>query len=140
MATLTVGTENSAPIDLHYTDQGAGRAVVLIHGWLLSGRAWEKQVPALVGAGYRVVTYDRRGFGQGSTTWRSPPPPRRRARWIASPRGACTDFRADLAKVTVPTLVIHGDSDPTHPATPSSRISSGLTGVSPRRREPERMS
>lgn len=69
MATLTVGRENSAPIDLHYTDQGAGRPVVLIHGWLLSGRAWEKQVPALVDAGYRVVTYDRRGFGQSSQPW-----------------------------------------------------------------------
>ena len=66
MARLTVGTENDTPIELHHEDAGAGRPVVLIHGWPLSGRAWEAQVPALVDAGYRVVTYDRRGFGQSS--------------------------------------------------------------------------
>jgi len=66
MARLTVGTENDTPIELHYEDAGAGRPVVLIHGWPLSGRAWEAQVPALVDAGYRVVTYDRRGFGSSS--------------------------------------------------------------------------
>jgi len=69
MATVTVGTENSTPIDLYYEDHGAGRPVVLIHGWPLSGRSWEAQVPALVDAGYRVVTYDRRGFGQSSQPW-----------------------------------------------------------------------
>lgn len=69
MATLTVGTENDLPIDLHYTDQGSGRPVVLIHGWPLSGRSWERQVPALISAGYRVITYDRRGFGQSSQPW-----------------------------------------------------------------------
>jgi non-heme chloroperoxidase len=69
MATVTVGTENSIPIDLHYTDHGAGRPVVLIHGWPLSGRSWEHQVPALIDAGYRVITYDRRGFGQSSQPW-----------------------------------------------------------------------
>ena len=66
MARLTVGTEHDTPIELHYEDAGAGRPVVLIHGWPLSGRAWEAQVPALVDAGYRVITYDRRGFGQSS--------------------------------------------------------------------------
>jgi pimeloyl-ACP methyl ester carboxylesterase len=66
MARLTVGTENDTPVELHYEDVGAGRPVVLIHGWPLSSRAWEAQVPALVDAGYRVVTYDRRGFGQSS--------------------------------------------------------------------------
>ena len=69
MPRLTVDTENLTPIDLHYTDQGAGRAILLIHGWLLSGKAWERQIPALVDAGYRVVTYDRRGFGQSSQPW-----------------------------------------------------------------------
>jgi non-heme chloroperoxidase len=69
MPTVTVGTENDLPIDLHYTDQGSGRPVVLIHGWPLSGRSWERQVPAFVQAGYRVITYDRRGFGQSSQPW-----------------------------------------------------------------------
>ena len=69
MAALTVGTENGLPIEIHYTDQGAGRPVVLIHGWPLSGRSWESQVPALVEAGYRGSTYDRRGFGQSSQPW-----------------------------------------------------------------------
>ncbi len=66
MAFLQVGNENSAPIELYYEDHGSGSPVVLIHGWPLSGRSWEKQVPALVEAGYRVVTYDRRGFGKSS--------------------------------------------------------------------------
>lgn len=69
MASLTVGTDNTTPIELHYEDVGAGRPVVLIHGWPLSGRAWENQVPALVDAGYRVITYDRRGFGESSQPW-----------------------------------------------------------------------
>ncbi|MEO7746668.1 MAG: alpha/beta fold hydrolase, partial [Actinomycetota bacterium] len=66
MATLTVGTEGTTPIELHFEDVGAGRPVVLIHGWPLSGRSWENQVPALVEAGHRVITYDRRGFGESS--------------------------------------------------------------------------
>jgi pimeloyl-ACP methyl ester carboxylesterase len=69
MPKLTVGTENSAPIEIHYQDYGTGRPVVLIHGWPLSGRSWESQVPALVGAGYRVIAYDRRGFGRSSQPW-----------------------------------------------------------------------
>src|SRR5260221_11356650 len=66
MPQVTVGQENSADIEIHYEDHGAGQPVVLIHGCPLSGRAWDKQVPALLEAGYRVITYDRRGFGQSS--------------------------------------------------------------------------
>lgn len=56
-------------IELHYEDFGSGQPVVLIHGWPLSARSWEGQVPALVAAGYRVISYDRRGFGQSSQPW-----------------------------------------------------------------------
>ena len=66
MPTVTVGRENSADIEIHYEDHGAGQPVVLIHGYPLSGRAWDKQVPALLEAGHRVITYDRRGFGHSS--------------------------------------------------------------------------
>ncbi|MCW2713004.1 MAG: bromoperoxidase [Frankiales bacterium] len=66
MGRLTVGSENGTPIELHYEDHGSGAPVVLIHGWPLSGRSWEAQVPALLEAGHRVITYDRRGFGQSS--------------------------------------------------------------------------
>ncbi|TVP48188.1 MAG: alpha/beta hydrolase [Halomonas sp.] len=63
MPMLSVGTQNGTPVELYYEMHGAGKPVVLIHGWPLSGRSWEKQVPALVEAGYKVITYDRRGFG-----------------------------------------------------------------------------
>lgn len=66
MATITVGKENSTPIDLYYEDHGTGSPVVLIHGWPLSGASWEKQTAALLDAGHRVITYDRRGFGRSS--------------------------------------------------------------------------
>lgn len=66
MAYITVGTENSTTIDLYYEDHGAGQAVVLIHGYPLDGSSWEKQTVALLDAGYRVITYDRRGFGKSS--------------------------------------------------------------------------
>lgn len=69
MAKLTVGTENGQPIELYFEDLGAGKPVILIHGWPLSGRSWENQVPALIEAGHRVITYDRRGFGQSSQPW-----------------------------------------------------------------------
>lgn len=69
MAIVTVGTENHTPVELYYEDHGSGRPVVLIHGWPLSGRSWEAQVPALVEAGHRVITYDRRGFGRSSQPW-----------------------------------------------------------------------
>ncbi|KAB7672658.1 alpha/beta fold hydrolase [Bacillus sp. B1-b2] len=65
MAKLTVETQ-SQPVELYYEDVGSGKPIILIHGWPLSGRTWEYQVPALVDAGYRVITYDRRGFGQSS--------------------------------------------------------------------------
>lgn len=63
MPYIPVGKENSGAIELYYEDHGTGQPVVLIHGWPLSGRSWEKQVPVLLEAGYRVITYDRRGFG-----------------------------------------------------------------------------
>jgi non-heme chloroperoxidase len=66
MSFITVGTENSTNIDLYYEDHGTGQPVVLIHGYPLDGRSWEKQTAALLEAGYRVITYDRRGFGQSS--------------------------------------------------------------------------
>ena len=66
MSFITVGTENSTNIDLYYEDHGSGTPVVLIHGYPLDGRSWEKQTAALLDAGYRVITYDRRGFGQSS--------------------------------------------------------------------------
>jgi non-heme chloroperoxidase len=66
MPYITVGQENSSPITIHYEDIGSGQPVVLIHGFPLSGRSWEKQIPPLLEAGYRVITYDRRGFGQSS--------------------------------------------------------------------------
>ena len=69
MSRLTVGTEHGAPIEVFYEDYGAGKPVVLIHGWPLSGRTWENQVPALIQAGHRVITYDRRGFGDSSQPW-----------------------------------------------------------------------
>src|SRR5258707_7433857 len=66
MAYVTVGKENSGDIELWYEDHGSGQPVVLIHGYPLSGASWEKQVPVLLDAGYRVITYDRRGFGKSS--------------------------------------------------------------------------
>jgi non-heme chloroperoxidase len=61
-----VGNENSGGIELYYEDHGSGDPVVLIHGYPLSGASWEKQVPVLLEAGHRVITYDRRGFGKSS--------------------------------------------------------------------------
>ncbi|MEW2101920.1 alpha/beta fold hydrolase [Streptomyces cellulosae] len=66
MPFITVGQENSTTIDLYYEDHGTGQPVVLIHGYPLDGHSWEKQTAALLAAGYRVITYDRRGFGQSS--------------------------------------------------------------------------
>lgn len=68
MAYITVGNENSTSIDIYYEDQGAGQPVVLIHGYPLDGNSWERQTRALLAEGYRVITYDRRGFGQSSKT------------------------------------------------------------------------
>ena len=69
MPYVTVATQDNEPVDIYYEVQGSGKPVVLIHGWPLSGRAWEAQLPALVDAGYQVITYDRRGFGQSSKPW-----------------------------------------------------------------------
>src|SRR5580700_6904207 len=66
MAYVTVGKENSGNIELYYEDHGSGKPIVLIHGYPLSGASWEKQVPVLLDAGFRVITYDRRGFGKSS--------------------------------------------------------------------------
>ncbi|RZQ62338.1 alpha/beta fold hydrolase [Amycolatopsis suaedae] len=66
MPFITVGSENSTNIDLYYEDHGTGQPVVLIHGYPLDGHSWEKQSAALLAAGYRVITYDRRGFGRSS--------------------------------------------------------------------------
>jgi len=63
---INVGQENSTPIDLYYEDHGSGHPVVLIHGFPLNGASWEKQARALLAAGHRVITYDRRGFGRSS--------------------------------------------------------------------------
>jgi len=66
MSYIKVGQENSQSIELYYEDHGSGPAIVLIHGWPLNGDAWEKQTAALLTAGHRVITYDRRGFGRSS--------------------------------------------------------------------------
>jgi pimeloyl-ACP methyl ester carboxylesterase len=66
MSYITVGQENSTDIELYYEDHGTGQAVVLIHGYPLDGSSWERQSRELLAAGYRVITYDRRGFGGSS--------------------------------------------------------------------------
>src|SRR3954453_16541909 len=66
MSSITVGRENTTSIELSYEDHGSGPAVVLLHGWPLDSRSWEPQVYSLLSAGYRVITYDRRGFGRSS--------------------------------------------------------------------------
>ena len=66
MPRLTVGTENTAPIEIHYEDHGAGDPIVLIHGYPLDGNSWERQERELLMNGYRVISYDRRGFGRSS--------------------------------------------------------------------------
>ncbi|CEA09724.1 Non-haem bromoperoxidase BPO-A2 [Arthrobacter saudimassiliensis] len=66
MGFINVGTENSTPIHLYYEDHGSGQPVVLIHGYPLNGDSWERQARELLDAGYRVITYDRRGFGSSS--------------------------------------------------------------------------
>ncbi|MEO7006189.1 MAG: alpha/beta hydrolase [Microbacteriaceae bacterium] len=66
MSFISVGRENSSTIELYYEDHGTGQPVVLIHGYPLDGHSWERQAAVLLEAGYRVITYDRRGFGQSS--------------------------------------------------------------------------
>jgi non-heme chloroperoxidase len=66
MPYITVGHENSGDIELYFEDHGTGQPVVLLHGFPLNGQSWERQEAALLQAGYRVIAYDRRGFGQSS--------------------------------------------------------------------------
>ena len=66
MPYITVGKENRTNIDIYYEDHGSAKPIILIHGYPLSGASWEKQIPVLLNAGYRVITYDRRGFGKSS--------------------------------------------------------------------------
>jgi non-heme chloroperoxidase len=66
MPFVTAGRENSAAIRIYYEDHGSGSAVVLVHGYALNGHSWEKQEAALLAAGHRVITYDRRGSGASS--------------------------------------------------------------------------
>jgi non-heme chloroperoxidase len=66
VGTVTVGRENSTSIELYVEDHGGGPPVVLVHGWPLDSRSWEPQVHALLDAGHRVITYDRRGFGRSN--------------------------------------------------------------------------
>jgi non-heme chloroperoxidase len=66
MSRLTVGSENNTDIEIYYEDHGTGVPVILIHGYPLNGDSWERQQRALLDAGYRTITYDRRGFGQSS--------------------------------------------------------------------------
>src|ERR1700742_960416 len=66
MPYVTVGTESSAPIKIHYEDHGSGQPIVLIHGYPLNGNSWERQERELLVAGYRVISYESRGFGQSS--------------------------------------------------------------------------
>jgi non-heme chloroperoxidase len=63
---VTVGTENGADIEIHYNDHGAGKPILLIHGYPLDGNSWERQERVLLEAGYRCISYDRRGFGRSS--------------------------------------------------------------------------
>lgn len=58
-------------VNISFKDYGKGRPVVLIHGWPLSKEMWEYQIDALVHAGFRVIKYDRRGFGKSSKPWNS---------------------------------------------------------------------
>jgi pimeloyl-ACP methyl ester carboxylesterase len=141
MATVTVGKENSTPVNLYYEDHGSGSPVVLIHGWPLSGASWEKQTAALLAAGHRVITYDRRGFGRSSkpavgyydVTGGTLVSERvLEENWNvavgASAVGtvACVDcwiedFRKNIAKNNVPTLILHGDADRILPPDATSR-------------------
>ena len=66
MPHITVGTENDAPVEIHYEDHGSGQPIVLIHGYPLNGNSWERQERDLLAQGYRVISYDRRGFGRSS--------------------------------------------------------------------------
>lgn len=68
MSTI-INTTSTGDVELHVVDYGAGQPIILIHGWPLSHKSWERQIPALVNAGYRVIAYDRRGFGDSGRPW-----------------------------------------------------------------------
>ena len=99
MPFVTVGRENSAAIQIYYEDHGSGSPVVLVHGYALNGHSWERQEAALLAAGHRVVTYDRRGFGASS-----------RPSVGYDFDTLATDLHL-LVKIGIPVLVIHGDQD-----------------------------
>ena len=73
MPFVTVGEENGQDIQIHFNDHGSGQPIVLIHGYPLNGNSWERQERALLEAGYRCITYDRRGFGSSSQPATSKP-------------------------------------------------------------------
>ena len=99
MPRITVGTENDAPIELHYEDHGSGQAVVLIHGYPLNGNSWERQERELLSAGFRCISYDRRGFGRssqptvGTTTTPSRPTSTRCSSTSTCATSCCAAFR-----------------------------------------------
>ena len=125
MPFVTVGRENSAAIRIYYEDHGSGPPVVLVHGYALNGHSWEKQEAALLAAGHRVITYDRRGFGASSR-----PSTGYDFDTLAADlhvllsrlnlRGV-EDFRSDLATISIPVLIIHGDQDRVLPYEATSR-------------------
>src|SRR5438046_1942029 len=142
MSTISVGKENSTSIDLYYEDYGSGSPVVLIHGWPLSGASWEKQTGALLAAGHRVITYDRRGFGRSSkpatgydyNTFAADLDKLLKKLDLKKVAlvgfsigtGACCDgsiedFRKDTPKKTVPTLILHGVADSILPPDATAR-------------------
>jgi pimeloyl-ACP methyl ester carboxylesterase len=108
---LVVGRENSGAIQIYYEDHGAGVPAVLVHGYLLDGRSWEKQETALLAAGYRVITYERRGFGASSRPSVGYDYDTLAADLAALLEAWLEDFRADLARITIPVLVMQGDQD-----------------------------
>lgn len=65
----TKNEEKGNKIKLFYEDYGEGQPVILIHGWPLSHRMWEYQVEKIVDAGFRCISYDRRGFGDSDKPW-----------------------------------------------------------------------
>src|SRR5580692_5104491 len=126
MPFVTAGRENSAAIRIYYEDHGSGPPVVLVHGYALNGHSWEKQETALLAAGHRVITYDRRGCGASSRPSTGYDFDTLTASAHAALRcvTACReDFRRDLATISIPVLIIHGDQDRVlpYPAT-SSRL------------------
>ena len=143
MSYIKVGQENSQPIELYYEDHGLGSPVVLIHGWPLNGDAWEKQTAALIAAGHRVITYDRRGFGRSSKPGigynydtfaadlealaaRTESGSASKS-WMPigqSPlalRPSAPFLRRFLSRNDVPTMIIHGDDDRILPADVTAR-------------------